>query len=273
MKSQFSKRSSLKRIAIWFVIQTPIMLYILVAASLSSWYDEPTNPLSSQSISFLKLRPNPLHDAIGFMAFCLISFALIFLCAAWKTKNEKKGASSYLAQLLTSFFYGVPTTAVAMLIGQDLLQNMDPGDYKDTLVSLIQHFANGEISNLILGGAVVLLSTMVLTWNRPKPFAMQRSCFIAGIAASFYIFFGLARLALIQIKPEWFFQAYQQHYDLIGTGIALLSVAIGLRWALGAVFANRRMKCANLCESCGYDFTGLKERCPECGSPITPQTS
>jgi len=64
-------------------------------------------------------------------------------------------------------------------------------------------------------------------------------CTVAAIAAVSYIILGLVRLALFQIKPEWIYEPFQHHFHLVGTGVALLSVSIGLRWTMAAIHKNR----------------------------------
>jgi hypothetical protein len=220
-------------------VQTPIAFYILTASSLSVWFEEPTNPLSSDAINYYKFRPEPLHDALGFVIYCFVGLALTLLFAAWKTKKDKIGASGYMSFLLTAVFFGMPMIAAAQLFAQDVLHNMGYVDSRDFGVPTLNLFAYGELPGLILGIAVILISTVLLTWKKTKPKATARMCTVAAIAAVSYIILGLVRLALIQIKPEWIYEPFQHHFHLIGTGVALLSVSIGLRWTMGAIYKNR----------------------------------
>lgn len=273
MNTQFSERSALKRLLIWFAIQTPILLYVLTAASLSSWYEEPTNPLSAESIQFIKLRPNPLHDAIVFLIFSLIGFATIFFFATWRTKRNNIGMSGHFAILTASFLYGIPMLFAMILFGSDIFHNVGLISSRDRIAETIEKLYSNELFGFLIGVSIVLLTSMIATWKRPKQIAMQRMCLIAGISAVFYICIGMARLVLSETRPALVYPPYYQHYDLIGIGAALLSLAIGLRWVLIGVYKFREQTPANLCRKCDYDLAGIKNKCPECGTEFTPQTS
>ncbi len=273
MSSQLPKQSPFKRLLIWFAIQTPILLYVLTAASLSSWYEEPTNPLSAESIQFIKLRPNPLHDAIVFLIFSLIGFAIIFFLATWRTKRNNIGISGNFAFFVTSLYFGTPMTAVTTLVGSDLLNSATAISSGNRLVTTIEFLYSNELFGFLLGLFIVLLTSLITTWKKPKHTAMRRMCSITGTTAVLYICFGLTRLVLSEVTPALIYQPHNQHYDLIGIGAALLSMAIGLKWVLTAVYKNREFATANLCKKCDYDLTGIKNKCPECGTEFTPQTS
>src|SRR4051794_39652047 len=57
--------------------------------------------------------------------------------------------------------------------------------------------------------------------------------------------------------------AYVPHWFL-----ALVLGALPAAWATGAV--RRRRARPGLCRSCGYDLRASPDRCPECGTPVTP---
>lgn len=207
------------------------------------------------------------------MIFYLIAFSLIYIFAAWRTRDRKIGVSGYSSVLLVSFFFGIPVIAITHLFAQDALQSMGVHDARDPLVSVLLHFSSSDLSGLILGGALILIAALILTRKLPKPAAMLRLSSIAGAAAVLYICFGLIRLAVIQFRPEWIFPYHQEHYDLIGGGLALLSGSIGLGWTLSAVFQNRANASGQICTNCGCNPTGVTSKCPECGTDITPQSA
>jgi len=60
-------------------------------------------------------------------------------------------------------------------------------------------------------------------------------------------------------------------------GLAINTVFWGLLVAMLLLviraIRNARKQHKQLCIKCGYDLTGLNERCPECGNEFTPRTS
>ncbi|GAB5497185.1 MAG: hypothetical protein Phyf2KO_22650 [Phycisphaerales bacterium] len=193
--------------------------------------------------------------------------------AAWKTRDNRKGVSSYTTMLFITVIFALPMFGVTGIIGNDLDSHYHTWQNPGVVADFIEQLEDNIPLGYTLGLIALLITQILSIRNKAKPSAMRRLWSIAAAYAFFYLALGLIRLALPTFLPKMFHPLHNHEYILTGFGAGLLSLAIGMKWILSAIHHNRRSTASLVCSSCNYDLTGIKDKCPGCGSAISPQTA
>ena len=237
----------MNRAAAWVLCACPLLYFVALTIGLSIGYRTVIWPFSAEGTELLRSYMAPLLLQSLLPLAAIVILLVIFLALGVRqTRNPSSTINTALTNGLACLLLLPPIFLVVSSFQADLLTGSSWVTARANLDSWRAYLFQNDTR---AGRYHPLLWSTGIAW-------------IASILLAFREAIGLGKVSWRFVRPENLMIS-------LGYAVALTTLTFGVLFLAPVLRSLRKGHCL----TCGYDLTGIKNKCPECGTEFTPQTS